>query len=796
MGLLSHGFGGGAEAADPVVERGLRFEDGDTAHMTLTPTADGDRTKGTWSFWVKRVKLGSSWTGIFNDNSGSNYMVFTANDRLQVTLYGENTDNYLQIKTTAKFRDTSSWYHFVLQWDSTDSSFSLWVNGTLYNGGWELYHVGWYGSPNGDVFGWGTSGEIIYIGRGNSTTYHGDYVLADFYYLDGTLKSASDFAETNSNGQWVPKETSFTSSEYGTAGVHLDFAGGHDSEFLLQSDHPDGSENFEDSSGAGHYVETVSGVTHQDTVGTPFGSGSAVYFDGSSYLQIARNSDEWTFGTGDFTVECWVYCTDIDADTSGDGYSFQSIAGITEGSTAGIYHPAWNLRMNNGALQWYRYDGTETVYTSQSSVITENTWHHVAVTRDGDEFKFFVDGVDESGTGGHEDNIDYTLTNTGTQDLFMGRFVYGTGGNNTDYLNGYIFDLRITKGEARDVTASGYLDAPFESTAVIHPGGDSSGKRNHYDVVNIAYGDVVRDCPESGQNYCTLNPLASPVASDISEGNLKVVTSGTDRYRTLSTIRIPSSGKWYCEAYLPDSDSGWTFGISKEDKARATEWGNSNNLSGWYRTTVVNLYNSSNGAIGSGDYNHPTDNIFQIAIDADNGKVYYGKGNSWSDTSGNFASFDADNETEEISDIDEYFVCLGSINSIVARVNFGQDGSFSGTHTGTLVTGGGGEWAYAPPTGYKALKTGNLSTTSATTFSYTGNGSADGPFIYMGYRPSSVTIDTTDTYYDGDYNPNDNIDWLANGIKIRDASQKNGSGTSYSITAAPKEQDFKYGNAR
>ena len=141
-------------------------------------------------------------------------------------------------------------------------------------------------------------------------------------------------------------------------------------------------------------------------------------------------------------------------------------------------------------------------------------------------------------------------------------------------------------------------------------------------------------------------------------------------------------------------------------------------------------------------------------------------------------------------------MCLGSINSIVARVNFGQDGSFSGTHTGTLVTGGGGEWAYAPPTGYKALKTGNLSTTSATTFSYTGNGSADGPFIYMGYRPSSVTIDTTDTYYDGDYNPNDNIDWLANGIKIRDASQKNGSGTSYSITAAPKEQDFKYGNAR
>ena len=103
-------------ATDPVVERGLRFEDGDTAHMTLTPTANGDRTKGTWSFWVKRVKLGSSWTGIFNDNNGSNYMVFTTDDQLQVTLYGETASNFLQIKTTAKFRDIDSWYHFVLQW--------------------------------------------------------------------------------------------------------------------------------------------------------------------------------------------------------------------------------------------------------------------------------------------------------------------------------------------------------------------------------------------------------------------------------------------------------------------------------------------------------------------------------------------------------------------------------------------------------------------------------------------------------------------------------------------------------
>ena len=138
-------------------------------------------------------------------------------------------------------------------------------------------------------------------------------------------------------------------------------------------------------------------------------------------------------------------------------------------------------------------------------------------------------------------------------------------------------------------------------------------------------------------------------------------------------------------------------------------------------------------------------------------------------------------------------VCGGGNFKIT--LNAGQDRTFAGAKTSGFDTSQS-EFYYAPPSGFKALKTGNISTTSATTFSYVGNGSADGPFIYMGYRPSSVTIDTTDTYYDGDYNPNDNIDWLANGIKIRDASQKNGSGTSYSITAAPKEQDFKHGNAR
>ena len=164
---------------------------------------------------------------------------------------------------------------------------------------------------------------------------------------DGTVKSASDFAETNSNGQWVPKETSFTSSEYGTAGVHLDFAGGHDSEFLLQSDHPDGSENFEDSSGAGHYGITTSGdPQHTIKVGTPFtGDDRAVLLDGTSnYLQVT-NGNHFDFGTGDFTIEWWEriesgqsgYCMEFIVDGSTGSNAWYYDLGLTSSGKRSIY---------------------------------------------------------------------------------------------------------------------------------------------------------------------------------------------------------------------------------------------------------------------------------------------------------------------------------------------------------------------------------------------------------------------------------------------------------------------------
>jgi hypothetical protein len=104
--------------------------------------------------------------------------------------------------------------------------------------------------------------------------------------------------------------------------------------------------------------------------------------------------------------------------------------------------------------------------------------------------------------------------------------------------------------------------------------------------------------------------------------------------------------------------------------------------------------------------------------------------------------------------------------------------------------------------------------------SYTGNGSTDGPFVYLGFRPRFLLLKSSsaagtnwvltdssrNTYnvVDGLLFPNlsdaetivTECDFLSNGFKIRGTvSGINGSGSTY-IYAAFAENPFKYANAR
>ena len=119
-------------------------------------------------------------------------------------------------------------------------------------------------------------------------------------------------------------------------------------------------------------------------------------------------------------------------------------------------------------------------------------------------------------------------------------------------------------------------------------------------------------------------------------------------------------------------------------------------------------------------------------------------------------------------------------------------------------------YCWAPIAGYSAFG------------SYTGNGSADGPFIYTGFRPKFFLLKRSDTgsaanweIYDTSRDPyNQSVnrlspstsdaesssyalgDILSNGVKIRQTDQTwNASGGTY-IYMAFAENPFKYANAR
>ncbi len=428
-----------ATSADPVVERGLRFEDGDTPSLERTMTSAGSSRKFTLSLWAKRGKLGAL-TPLFSA-AASGYediLLFNSDDTL---VLHARSGNDLTAQTSAKFRDTSAFYHIVVSIDTEQSTASdrlkIYVNGTLQS---------YTGTPTEDYdYTAFNAAETHYLGFYANSSYYYDGVFSDVYFLDGTAKVASDFAEENSNGQWVPKATSFSGSDYGDNGFHIDFVGGHDSELLLQSDHREGSTNFEDSSGAGHYGISTSGdPQHTIKVGTPFtGDDRSIYFDGDGdYLSIgAGSTTDWDFGTGDFTIECWV-------NFSGSMSVEYSLMGLGFTSTSDRFY--LRLGASFDAKLYFYVDDAGAALTS-SSTYEADRWYHVAVVREGDDWTLYVDGVAEA-----------TETNTGSWTAIADNSPLRIGDSlGTQYqMSGFMYDIRVIKGTA---AYTGNFTPPRES---------------------------------------------------------------------------------------------------------------------------------------------------------------------------------------------------------------------------------------------------------------------------------------------------------------------------------------------
>ncbi len=252
METLARAANRGSVSTGPYqIDNSLKFERSSNEAVETTNQAGGNRKTWTFSAWIKRTALSEDYHTIF----GAEYtnIQIMANDRPRLVLYN-GTSYYADPEML--MRDTSAWYHIVVQLDTTQSTAAdrvkWWINGervTTFNNSTYTNMT-----QNTDFSGVGQpssygSGGWLRLGRFFSGDEGFDGYMADVYYLNGTAAEADDFGEYDEDsGIWIPKE--YTGSGYGTQGFHYKF---------------DNASNLgEDSSGEGHDATSLSNITAAD----------------------------------------------------------------------------------------------------------------------------------------------------------------------------------------------------------------------------------------------------------------------------------------------------------------------------------------------------------------------------------------------------------------------------------------------------------------------------------------------------------------------------------------------------
>jgi hypothetical protein len=443
-----------------------------------------------------------------------------------------------------------------------------------------------------------------------------------------------------------------------------------------------------------------------------------------------------------------------------------------------------------------------------------SAWYHLVVAMDttqataSDRLKIYINGSQITAFATSNDpslNSDFAVNNNVAQSI--GADIPSSGARN--YFNGYMTEVYLIDGQALTPSSFGATDAqtgqwiPKKYTGTYGTNGfyvnfsdsastgalgtDYSGNGNNWTPNNFsvtagAGNDSLTDVPtpwiaystnaEAGAvirgNYATWNPISavpSNGANSVTNGNLDFSTTGAEgtvEASMVSTMALPTTGKWYWEITPTSVASGapsrTMIGIMAQASIRNTFAAS---------TAVGNFGYTAAGASGSkvteasfSSYgaSYTANDVIGVAVDLDNGAIYFAKNGTWQNsgvpTSG--ASKTGAAFTTLVGSAN-YFPAVGYWGAFTA--NFGQR-----------------PFAYTPPAGYKSLCATNLPTPTIGATTTTQAGKYFNPVLYTG-NSSSRTI--TGVGFQPDFT------W----IKIRDAVDSHylfdavrGKGTTYMKT--------------
>ena len=731
-----------AAAGGLQIERSLRFNPPDTSFLNRTPSVASNRRTWTWSGWIKRGRTTSLGEMIFAAQplyicfTGSNSSV-TSPDRIALTNIAVSSVN---IETTAVFRDFSAWFHLLVVLDTTQSTSSdrvkIYVNGQLAAISYAVYpSLSEEMSINSTLpHGIGRS----FVGSGNDWDLFSGY-LANIHFIDGQALTPSSFTEIDATtGQLIPK--AYTGS-YGTNGFNLLFADnssntastlGKDTSGLSNNWTPN---NLSVTAGAGN----DSLVDSPTNYGTDTGVGGEVRGNYCTLNPLSTTSGTFTQGNLRYTGPTnWRRSNSTVSVSTGKWYWEVTLAGNPSGQgSADAYH-AFGF-------------GLSTVYASADapSAVTD-----AIVMGDNGYYKNFSGAwTNASGTFASGSVLSIAV------DLDLNTFTFRH--NNTSLATGTIGGTagrELTPVIVSYNATQGIMDCNFGQRAFAYT------------------------APSGFKALCTQN-LPSPLVTKSNEVFDVTTYTGNGAAKTITGLAFSPDLVWMkvrSTAYnhtLIDSVRGATKTLSSSMTVQeyteptgptaftADGWSMSGDVTyvgsvnasgqtyvGWAWDAGTSTVSNTQGSITSQVRANATAGFSVVTYSfASAPTVGHGLGAAPSLIIAKSRTAAVDWVVYHRSLGKDNLLVLNDTGAAINVANYWGTSEPSSTVFGTYGTGGNSNnqgdmvaYCFTPVVGYSSFG------------SYTGNGSADGPFVYTGFRPRWILI----KHYGGSISDQSNAWWM------------------------------------
>ena len=429
-------------------------------------------------------------------------------------------------------------------------------------------------------------------------------------------------------------------------------------------------------------------------------------FDGSSYMTRTPASNgslsTWTYST-------WIKYGDVAGSIVNTLISTKATVTpygqllIRADQELGFYQ----RNSGNTDSSWQKY--------SSNKLRDPSAWYHfLFVLNTGDSTvnnrqRMWINGVEVTSFSSDykPGSADNSAINS-TQEHMIGAY---RSSSIAGYMKGYMAETHFVDGTALDPTDFGEYDVSgvwrpirytgtygtngfyltFDPSATNGIGHDHSGNGNHFTstgFVTTGTGtDVMSDTPT--MNWCTVNPLSQRQYLTTSNGNLQINYNNASNGVSIVGTQGASSGKWYWETTMTTASGADYVGVVTSDwdvmgRAGVAYPGSQNN--GWTYYRDGRIYH--NGSFSSYGDSYTTGDVIGLALDLNNGKIYFSKNGTFQNSSN--PSTEANPAFSNVSGT-VFPVWAGYNTSTVHTCNFGQR-----------------DFAYTPPTGFKALNTSNL----------------------------------------------------------------------------------------